>query len=170
MGRFGFGIIAILAFIALLTGLCELLFHRALKMHPAMRDLLAKMAQARRRDFSFFCQPLRLRRKPSASRRSLLRKPCRNAMPSRTGKISNIIFKKWFAREPNAGIPWRWDTMRHGAAGLLLAERLRQLRPASLFTAVNRPFSLSAIGWSSSTNGRITTSRRYTTSATGALF
>ncbi|MBP8400453.1 hypothetical protein J5E99_31700, partial [Pseudomonas aeruginosa] len=56
-GRFGFGIIAILAFIALLTGLCELLFHRALKMHPAMRDLLAKMAQARRRDFSF-CQPL----------------------------------------------------------------------------------------------------------------
>ncbi|CDK61492.1 FIG00732263: hypothetical protein [Klebsiella pneumoniae IS10] len=33
-GRFGFGIIAILAFIALLTGLCELLFHRALKMHP----------------------------------------------------------------------------------------------------------------------------------------
>jgi hypothetical protein len=56
-GRFGCGIIAILAFIALLTGLCELLFHRALKMHPAMRDLLAKMAQARRRDFSF-CQPL----------------------------------------------------------------------------------------------------------------
>lgn len=33
-GRFGFGIIAILAFIALLTGLCELLFHRALKCTP----------------------------------------------------------------------------------------------------------------------------------------
>ena len=32
--------------------------------------------------------------------------------------------------------------MRHGAAGLLLAERLRQLRPASLFTAVNRPFAI----------------------------
>jgi hypothetical protein len=56
-GRFGCGIIAILAFIALLTGLYERLFHPALKRHPAMRDLLAKMALARRRDFSF-CQPL----------------------------------------------------------------------------------------------------------------
>jgi hypothetical protein len=43
-GRFGCGIIAILAFIALLTGLYERLFHPALKRHPAMRDLLAKMA------------------------------------------------------------------------------------------------------------------------------
>lgn len=42
--------------------------------------------------------------------------------------------------EPNAGIPWRWDTMRHSAAGLLLAERLRQLRPASLFYRRQPPF------------------------------
>ncbi len=56
-GRFGCGIIAILAFIGLLTGLYERLFHPALKRHPAMRDLLTKMAQARRRDFSF-CQRL----------------------------------------------------------------------------------------------------------------
>jgi hypothetical protein len=35
--------VAILAFIALLTGLYERLFHPALKRHPAMRDLLAKM-------------------------------------------------------------------------------------------------------------------------------
>lgn len=42
--------------------------------------------------------------------------------------------------EPNAGIPWRWDTMRHGAAGLLLAERLHQLRPASLFYRRQPPF------------------------------
>ncbi|MDQ5183747.1 hypothetical protein RCE24_22140 [Klebsiella variicola subsp. variicola] len=56
-GRFGCGIIAILAFIGLLTGLYERLFHPTLKWHPAMRDLLTKMAQARRRDFSF-CQPL----------------------------------------------------------------------------------------------------------------
>ena len=56
-GRFGCGIIAILAFIALLTGLYERLFHPALKRHPAMRDMLAKMAMARRRDVSF-CQPL----------------------------------------------------------------------------------------------------------------
>lgn len=42
--------------------------------------------------------------------------------------------------EPNAGIPWRWDTMRHGAAGLLLAERLRQLRPTSLFYRRQPPF------------------------------
>ncbi|STV31277.1 lipoprotein [Klebsiella pneumoniae] len=98
-GRFGFGIIAILAFIALLTGLCELLFHRALKMHPAMRDLLAKMAQARRRDFSF-CQPL----PTTAQTLRQSAKPFTQALPERyavrTGKISNIIFKKWFAGNP----------------------------------------------------------------------
>ena len=73
MGKFGFGIIAILAFIALLTGLCDTVPPGA-KMHPAMRDLLAKMAQARRRDFSFASR-YRLRRKPSASRRSLYTSP-----------------------------------------------------------------------------------------------
>lgn len=57
------------------------------KMHPAMRDLLAKMAQARRRDFSF-CQPLPTTAQTSASRRSLLRKPCRNAMPSGREKLA----------------------------------------------------------------------------------
>ncbi len=58
----------------------------------------------------------------------------------RTGKISNIIFKKWFAGNPTReyhGVGIQCDT---GAAGLLLAE------PASptsacipFFTAVNRP-------------------------------
>nr|WP_263451020.1 hypothetical protein [Klebsiella variicola] len=98
-GRFGCGIIAILAFIGLLTGLYERLFHPALKRHPAMRDLLAKMAMARRRDFSF-CQPLPATAK--ALRQTAM--PFTQALPERyavrTGKISNIVFKKWFAGNP----------------------------------------------------------------------
>ncbi len=98
-GRFGCGIIAILAFIGLLTGLYERLFHPALKRHPAMRDLLAKMAMARRRDFSF-CQPLPATAR--AVRQSAM--PFTQALPERyavrTGKISTIIFKKWFAGNP----------------------------------------------------------------------
>ncbi len=145
MGRFGFGIIAILAFIALLTGLCELLFHRALKMHPAMRDLLAKMAQARRRDFSFASR-YRLRRKPSASRRSLLRKPCRNAMPSGREKLA-ISFLRSGSRGTQRG-----NTMALGynATRRRWPSSGRTASPTSVcipfFTAVNRPFSLSAIG------------------------
>lgn len=98
-GRFGCGIIAILAFIGLLTGLYERLFHPALKRHPAMRDLLAKMAMARRRDFSF-CQPLPATAK--ALRQTAM--PFTQALPERyavrTGKISNIVFEKWFAGNP----------------------------------------------------------------------
>lgn len=144
MGRFGFGIIAIMAFIALLTGLCELLFHRALKMHPAMRDLLAKMAQARRRDFSF-CQPLPTTAQTSASRRSLYASPA-GTLCRPDGKISNIIFKKWFAGNPTReyhGVGIQCDTAplaffwQNGFANF-------GLHP--FFTAVNRPFSLSAIG------------------------
>ncbi len=56
-GKMGFGIIAVLALIALLSGLCELLFRPALKRLPDMRDLLAKMNLARRGDFSF-CQAI----------------------------------------------------------------------------------------------------------------
>lgn len=128
-GRFGCGIIAILAFIGLLTGLYERLFHPVLKRHPAMRDLLTKMAQARRRDFSF-CQ--RLPATARAVRQSAM--PFTQALPERyavrTGKISNIIFKKWFAGNPTReyhGV----GIMRHGAAGLLVAGRLRQFRAAS---------------------------------------
>ncbi|STS87869.1 Uncharacterised protein [Klebsiella variicola] len=94
-----------------------------------MRDLLAKMAMARRRDFSF-CQPLPATAKASARRQCLLRKPCRNAMPSGREKLA-ISFLRSGSRGTNAGIPWRWDTMRHGAAGLLVADRLRQFRAAS---------------------------------------
>ncbi len=97
--KFGCGIIAVLAFIALLTGLCERLFHPALKRHPAMRDLLAKMAQARRRDFSF-CQPLPAT--PRAVRRSAM--PFTHALPERYAVKTDIItdtqFKKWYAGNP----------------------------------------------------------------------
>ncbi len=107
------------------------------KMHPAMRDLLAKMAQARRRDFSFASR-YRLRRKPPPVGEAFTQAlPERYAV--RTGKLA-ISFLRNGSREPNAGIPWRWDTMRHGAAGLLLAERLRQLRPTSLFYRRQPPF------------------------------
>ena len=98
-GRFGCGIIAILAFIALLTGLYELLFHPALKRHPAMRDLLAKMAQACRRDFSF-CQPLPVTAK--ALRQTAM--PFTQALPERYAVKTEIItethFKKWYAGNP----------------------------------------------------------------------
>ncbi len=95
----------------------------------------------------FLCQPL----PTTAQTLRQSAKPFTQALPERyavrTGKISNIIFKKWFAGNPTReyhGVGIQCDT---GAAGLLLAERLRQLRPTSLFfTAVNRPFSLSAIG------------------------
>lgn len=98
-GRFGCGIIAILAFIALLTGLCERLFHPALKRHPAMRDLLAKMAQARRRDFSF-CQPLPVT--AQALRQTAM--PVTQVLPERYAVKTEIItdthFKKWYAGNP----------------------------------------------------------------------
>ncbi len=69
------------------------------KMHPAMRDLLAKMAQARRRDFSF-CQPLPTTAQTLRQSAKPLRKPLPERYAVRTGKISNIIFKKWFAGNP----------------------------------------------------------------------
>lgn len=98
-GKMGFGIIAVLALIALLTGLCELLFRPALKLLPDMRDLLAKMTLARRGDFSF-CQSIQAT--PPVDRQAALAftetLPQRYAV--RTGKISNIIFKKWFAGNP----------------------------------------------------------------------
>lgn len=98
-GRFGCGIIAILAFIALLTGLYERLFHPALKRHPAMRDLLAKMALARRRDVSF-CQPLPAT--TQALRQSAM--PFTQALPERYAAQADIIidahFKKWYAGNP----------------------------------------------------------------------
>lgn len=144
-GRFGFGIIAILAFIALLTGLCELLFHRALKMHPAMRDLLAKMAQARRRDFSF-CQPL----PTTAQTLRQSAKPFTQALPERyavrTGKISNIILRngsRGTQRGNTMALGYNATRRRWPSSG-------RTASPTSayipFFTAVNRPFSLSAIG------------------------
>lgn len=86
-GRFGFGIIAILAFIALLTGLCELLFHRALKCTPPCAICWRRWRRPAAATFPFASR-YRLRRKPSASRRSLLRKPCRNAMPSGREKLA----------------------------------------------------------------------------------
>ncbi|VEB87973.1 lipoprotein [Klebsiella quasipneumoniae] len=98
-GRFGCGIIAILAFIALLTGLYERLFHPALKRHPAMRDLLAKMALARRCDVSF-CQPLTAT--TQALRHSAM--PFTQALPERYAAQAEIItdthFKKWYAGNP----------------------------------------------------------------------
>ncbi|HDU5159804.1 TPA: hypothetical protein RFU68_002523 [Klebsiella quasipneumoniae subsp. similipneumoniae] len=98
-GRFGCGIIAILAFIALLTGLYERLFHPALKRHPAMRDLLAKMAMARRRDVSF-CQPLPAT--TQALRQSAM--PFTQALPERYATQADILtdthFKKWYAGNP----------------------------------------------------------------------
>lgn len=98
-GRFGCGIIAILAFIALLTGLWERLFHPVLKRHPAMRDLLAKMAMARRRDVSF-CQPLPAT--TQALRQSAM--PFTQALPERYAAQADIItdthFKKWYAGNP----------------------------------------------------------------------
>ncbi len=115
------------------------------KMHPAMRDLLAKMAQARRRDFSFASR-YRLRRKPSASRRSLLRKPCRNAMPSGREKLA-ISFLRNGSRGTQRG-----NTMALGynATRRRWPSSGRTASPTSayipFFTAVNRPFSLSAIG------------------------
>ncbi|WP_281082991.1 hypothetical protein [Klebsiella quasivariicola] len=98
-GRFGFGIIAILALIGLLAGLYERLFHPALKWHPAMRDLLTKMAQARRRDFSF-CQPLPAT--AQALRQTAM--PFTHALPERYAVKTEIItethFKKWYAGNP----------------------------------------------------------------------
>ncbi len=137
MGRFGFGIIAIMAFIALLTGLCELLFHRALKCTRHARSVGEDGAGPPPR--LFLCQPLPTTAQTLRQSAKPLRKPCRNAMPSGREKLA-ISFLRSGSREPNAGIPWRWDTMRHGAAGLLLAERLRQLRPASLFYRRQPPF------------------------------
>ncbi|HGY1465212.1 TPA: hypothetical protein ACNVLA_002083 [Klebsiella aerogenes] len=98
-GKMGFGIIAVLALIALLSGLCELLFRPALKRLPDMRDLLVKMNLARRGDFSF-CQAIQAT--PPVDRQAALAftetLPQRYAV--RTGKISNIIFKKWFTGTP----------------------------------------------------------------------
>ncbi|EPV8394740.1 hypothetical protein ACWASN_003869 [Klebsiella aerogenes] len=111
-GKMGFGIIAALALIALLSGLCELLFRPALKLLPDMRDLLAKMTLARRGDFSF-CQSIQAT--PPVDRQAALAftetLPQRYAV--RTGKISNIIFKKWFAGNPTReyhGVGLQCDT------------------------------------------------------------
>ncbi|HDS4949553.1 hypothetical protein B9037_023480 [Klebsiella aerogenes] len=111
-GKMGFGIIAVLALIALLSGLCELLFRPALKLLPDMRDLLAKMTLARRGDFSF-CQSIQAT--PPVDRQAALAftetLPQRYAV--RTGKISNIIFKKWFAGNPTReyhGVGLQCDT------------------------------------------------------------
>ncbi|EPO6659721.1 TPA: hypothetical protein ACIJRN_000870 [Klebsiella aerogenes] len=111
-GKMGFGIIAVLALIALLSGLCELLFRPALKRLPDMRDLLAKMTLARRGDFSF-CQSIQAT--PQTDRQAALAftetLPQRYAV--RTGKISHIIFKKWFAGNPTReyhGVGLQCDT------------------------------------------------------------
>ncbi len=97
-GRFGFGIIAIMAFIALLTGLCELLFHRALKCTRHARSVGEDGAGPPPR--LFLCQPL----PTTAQTLRQSAKPFTQALPERyavrTGKISNIIFKKWFAGNP----------------------------------------------------------------------
>ncbi len=99
MGRFGCGIIAILAFIGLLTGLYERLFPPGAKTAPRHARSAGEDGNGPPPRLSF-CQPLPATAK--ALRQTAM--PFTQALPERyavrTGKISNIIFKKWFAGNP----------------------------------------------------------------------
>lgn len=167
-GRFGCGIIAILAFIALLTGLYERLFHPALKRHPAMRDLLAKMALARRRDVSF-CQPLPATTQALRQSAMLLRKPCRNAMPLRQTSSSTPTLRSGMQAIQPANItasgynavPCRWPSGGRQAA--LISRCIR------CFTVVSRRFLPPAIASSPYTSATAGRSMRYTMPATTRL-
>ncbi len=97
-GRFGFGIIAILAFIALLTGLCELLFHRALKCTPPCAICWRRWRRPAAATFPLPAATDYGANPPPVGEAFTQALPERYAV--RTGKISNIIFKKWFAGNP----------------------------------------------------------------------
>ena len=88
-----FGIIAALALGVALMGLCSLVLRFAQTAHPEMRELLVKMEQARRKDFSF-CQPV-----PLPSGRNTPPFSEDPALPERfvveDGEIKNLYFKKW---------------------------------------------------------------------------
>lgn len=167
-GRFGCGIIAILAFIGLLTGLYERLFHPTLKRHPAMRDLLTKMAQARRRDFSF-ASGYPQRRGPSASRQCLLRKPCRNAMPSGREKLA-ISFLRSGSRGTQRGNTMALGynaTRRRWPSGGRQAAPISRCIPFSI--VVSHRLSPLAIASSPCTSATAVRSTRYTMPATARL-
>ncbi len=88
-----FSIIAALALGVALMGLCSLVLRFAQTAHPEMRELLVKMEQARRKDFSF-CQPV-----PLPSGRNTPPFSEDPALPERfvveDGEIKNLYFKKW---------------------------------------------------------------------------
>ena len=90
-GRFGFGIIAILAFIALLTGLCELLFHRALKCTPPCAICWRRWRRPAAATFPLPAATDYGANPPPVGEAFTQALPERYAV--RTGKISNIILR-----------------------------------------------------------------------------
>ncbi len=168
-GRFGCGIIAILAFIGLLTGLYERLFHPVLKRHPR---------HARSADEDGAGPPPRLFLLPAATcngagrppvGNAFLRKPCRNAMPSGREKLA-ILFLRSGSRGTQRGNTMALGynaTRRRWPSGGRQAAPISRCIPFSI--VVSHRLSPLAIASSPCTSATAVRSTRYTMPATARL-